>query len=44
MTDRVTDKIPAVSSERDKFSRNIRLVNAIHILSDIDLLIGMELF
>ncbi|KAG5339159.1 PIF1 helicase, partial [Acromyrmex charruanus] len=47
VTDQVTDKIPAVSSGRDKFDlpRNIRLADPrFHISSDIDLLIGAELF
>ncbi|XP_012058650.1 PREDICTED: uncharacterized protein LOC105621809 [Atta cephalotes] len=43
----ITDKIPAVSSARDKFnfSRNIHLADPrFHISSDIDLLIGVDLF
>jgi len=47
VTDQITNKIPAVSSERDKFKfpRNIRLADPqFHISSDIDLLIGAELF
>ena len=43
----VTDKIPAVSSGRDEFNflRNIRLTDPrFHISSDIDFLIGVELF
>ncbi|KYM82413.1 hypothetical protein ALC53_07201 [Atta colombica] len=45
--DQVTDKIPAVSSGRNKFNfpRNIRLIDTrFHTSSDIDLLIGAELF
>jgi len=47
VTDQVTDKIPAVSSGRDKFDfpRNIRLADPrFHISSDIDHLIEAELF
>ena len=47
MHDQVTDKISVVSSGRDKFNfpRNIHLVDPrFHISSDIDLLIGVELF
>jgi len=47
VTDQITDKIPAVSSARDKFNvpRNIRLADPrFHISSDINLLIEAELF
>jgi len=47
VTDQVTDKIPAVSSARDKFNfpHNIRLADPrFHISLDIDLLIGVDLF
>ncbi|KYQ59009.1 hypothetical protein ALC60_01980 [Trachymyrmex zeteki] len=47
IVDQVTDKIPAVSTARDifKFPRNIRLADPrFNISSDIDLLIGVELF
>jgi len=46
VTDRITDKIP-FSLGRDKFNLpgSIRLVDSrFHISSDIDLLIGMDLF
>ena len=47
VTDQITNKIPAISSGRDKFNfrRNIRLVDPrFHMSSDIDLLIEAELF
>ncbi|KYN24380.1 PREDICTED: uncharacterized protein LOC108758197 [Trachymyrmex cornetzi] len=47
VADRVTDKIPAFSLRRDKFEfpRNIRLADPqFHVSSDIDLLIGAEIF
>jgi len=47
VTDRITGKIPTFSLGRDKFnfSRNIRLADPrFHISSDIDLLIGVDLF
>ena len=46
VTNQITDKIPAVSSAWDKFNfpRNIRLDPRFHISSDVDLLIGVDLF
>jgi len=47
VTDQITDKIPAIFSRRNKFDfpRNIRFADPwFHISSDIDLLIGAELF
>ncbi|XP_018396137.1 PREDICTED: uncharacterized protein LOC108774503 [Cyphomyrmex costatus] len=47
VSDQVTDKIPPISTERGKFDfpRNIRLADPrFHISSDIDLLIGGEIF
>jgi len=47
VTDRITGKIPTFSLRRDKFNfpRNIRLADPrFHISSDIDLLIGVDLF
>lgn len=47
VTERITDKIPAFSSRRNDFRlpRNIQLADPqFHISSDIDILIGAELF